>query len=70
MTQRKRKAAQAVSDGAALPNADGRIDNVIPVSKGLVPGWSRIHEAGQMDNDPSRVIQCGRQGAAPEMQEP
>lgn len=69
MTQRKRKAAQAVSGGAALPNADGRIDNISPASKGLVPGWSRIHGAGQMGNDPSWAIQCGRQGAAPEMQE-
>jgi hypothetical protein len=67
MAQRKWEAAQDASYRAVLSNAEGRIDNVIPASKGLVPGCSRVHGAAQMDSDSSRIIQRGRQVAAPEM---
>lgn len=67
MAQRKWGAAQNASYRAALHNAECRIDNVFSDSKGLVPGCSRVHGAARMDSDFSQIIQCGRQGAAPEM---
>ena len=70
MAQRKWEAAQDAPYRAALPNAEDRIDNVFLASKGLVQGCSRVHGAAQMVSDSSRIIQCGRQGAAPEMEEP
>lgn len=55
MARHKWAAALDALYHAALPTAEGRIGNVVPASKGLVPRCYRAHRAGLLDRGSLRV---------------